>query len=56
MWVDGRAADAEPSEADVVELVTSLRNLLVEKGVVDAAYRLDAAGEAAAAALALIST
>jgi hypothetical protein len=32
-------------------LVSGLRNLLVEKGVVDSAYRLDAAGEAAAAAL-----
>ncbi|MGA7742624.1 MAG: hypothetical protein WBP56_17830 [Polyangia bacterium] len=50
-WLEGRAADPEPSEPEVVELVTGLRNLLVEKGVVDPAYRLDAAGEAAAAAL-----
>jgi hypothetical protein len=50
-WLEGRAADTEPSEVEVVGLVTGLRNLLVEKGVVDSAYRLDAAGEAAAAAL-----
>ena len=50
-WLEGRPADAEPTEPEVVGLVTGLRNLLVEKGVVDSAYRLDAAGEAAAAAL-----
>ena len=50
-WIEGRPADAEPTEPEVVGLVTGLRNLLVEKGVVDSAYRLDAAGEAAAAAL-----
>jgi hypothetical protein len=50
-WLERRAADAEPSEPEVVGLVTGLRNLLVEKGVVDSAYRLDAAGESAAAAL-----
>jgi len=50
-WLEGRAPNADPSEAEVVSLVSSLRNLLVEKGVVDSAYRLDAAGEAAAAAL-----
>jgi hypothetical protein len=50
-WLEGRAADAEPSEPEVVGLVTGLRNLLVAKGVVDSAYRLDAAGESAAAAL-----
>jgi len=50
-WLEGRAPNADPSEAEVVGLVSGLRNLLVEKGVVDSAYRLDAAGEAAAAAL-----
>ena len=49
--LEGRVADVEPSEHEVVGLVSGLRNLLVEKGVVDSAYRLDAAGEAAAAAL-----
>jgi hypothetical protein len=50
-WLDKRPTHAEPSEPEVVGLVTGLRNLLVEKGVVDSAYRLDAAGESAAAAL-----
>jgi hypothetical protein len=50
-WLEKRATHAEPSEPEVVGLVTGLRNLLVEKGVVDSAYRLDAAGESAAAAL-----
>ena len=50
-WLEKRVGDAEPSEPEVVGLVTGLRNLLVEKGVVDSAYRLDAAGESAAAAL-----
>jgi len=50
-WLQGRIANADPSEAEVVGLVTGLRKLLEEKDVVDSAYRLDAAGEAAAAAL-----
>jgi len=50
-WLDARVGEAEPSEPEVVALVTRLRDLLVEKGVVDPAYRLDAAGESAAAAL-----
>jgi len=50
-WLEERGSDTEPSEPEVVGLVTGLRNLLVEKGVVDSAYRLDAAGESAAAAL-----
>ena len=50
-WLEGRVGDADPSEIEVVGLVTGLRNLLTEKGVVDSAYRLNAAGEAAAAAL-----
>jgi hypothetical protein len=50
-WIEKRPAEAEPSKADVVELVTGLRGLLVERDAVDASYRLDAAGESAAAAL-----
>jgi hypothetical protein len=50
-WLDQRAAAGEPSEREVLELVTDLRQLLTERDAVDRAYRLDAAGESAAAAL-----
>ena len=50
-WLAKRSVDTEPSETEVVKLVTNLRDLLVEKGVVAPAYRLEAAGESAAAAL-----
>jgi hypothetical protein len=49
-WLALRS-DTDPSERDVVELVGRLRALLAEKGVVDPAYRLNAAGESAAMAL-----
>lgn len=49
-WL-ARRSDSEPSEREVVELVNQLRDLLAEKGVVDPAYRLNAAGESAAIAL-----
>lgn len=49
-WLAQRS-DSEPSEREVVELVNRLRAVLTEKGVVDPAYRLNAAGESAATAL-----
>jgi hypothetical protein len=49
-WLAQRS-DNEPSEREVVELVNQLRALLTEKGVVDPAYRMNAAGESAATAL-----
>ncbi len=50
-WLDERQSRLEPSEPEVVELVTGLRQLLTERDAVDRSYRLDAAGESAAAAL-----
>lgn len=50
-WLDQRPSPGEASEHEIVELVTGLRQLLNERNAVDRSYRLDAAGESAAAAL-----
>jgi hypothetical protein len=50
-WLDQRPSNGEPSESEIVDLVTGLRQLLTERNAIDRSYQLDAAGESAAAAL-----